>query len=174
VRADGSRFTLLLLATALCAGLTACAGGNDKAAAVDSGPPIVADTATSIAHDCPVTGHWSRCLILRRIEQAGLTVRRESLTVIHESPLTIDGLRLPIARGEIHLFIYADSAMTRRDMARLDMTQFVMPDAEPDIRRRTLVRSDNVLVLMNVANGANNERIGNAVMAGPPQPARHR
>ena len=94
----------------------------------------------------------------------------DSLTEIHDAPLSIAGKRLPIAGGEIEIFLYADSGSRVRDAAKLDPKQFIGPSQEPSIlRQRTIVTNENLLVLMNVANETNRERIANNLMAGPPQ-----
>jgi hypothetical protein len=49
--------------------------------------------------------------------------------------------------------------------------KFAIPPRDPVFgRQRSLVPSANLLVLMDVSNSKNRERIANALMAGPPQP----
>src|SRR5205807_5025568 len=98
----------------------ACAEKPSVGSATDSGLPIVAAPSTGSPRDCPATGLWMQCSVLKRLEQAGLAVHADSLTEIHELPLSIAGKRLPIANGEIEIFLYADSVSRRRDAAKLD------------------------------------------------------
>ena len=150
----------------------ACSNGSKQVSGrADSALPILPATLTGSATDCLTTGLWAECSVLRRLEQAGLAVHAESLAVVREPSLAISGKRMPIARGEIAIFIYADTGSRGRDEAKLDAKQFIAPDAEPSIlKQRTLVANQNLLVLMNVTNETNRERISNALMAGPPQP----
>lgn len=137
-------------------------------------PPILAATSTGSKTDCLTTGLWAECSVLMRLERAGLVVRAESLAEVREPALTIAGKRLPIARGEVAMFIYADTSSRSRDQRKLDPTLFMTPDAQPSlVKRRTLIANQNLLVLMDVVNETNRERIANALMAGPPQPPKH-
>jgi hypothetical protein len=109
--------------------------------------------------------------VIKSIERAGLNAHADSATDVTEAPLSITGFELPVARGVARIFLYADSNSRRRDQAKLDSTLFVRPPREPGLRgERTLLGSANLLVLMDVANSRNRERIANALLAGPPQP----
>ena len=153
--------------------LAGCAEKADVRAAADT-LPIVAAVSTGSVTDCPATGLWAQCSVLKRLEQAGLAVHADSLTEIHDPPLSIAGKRLPIAKGEIEIFLYADSGSRVRDAAKLDKKMFIDPSRQPSIlRERTVVANENLLVLMNIANETNRERIANNLMAGPPQSPRH-
>src|SRR5437764_12080307 len=89
--------------------LVACSRPDSAAAhRADSSEPIVAATDTGSNDNCPVTGLWSQCLLFKRLERMGLTFHPESLTEAREPRLSIAGRRLPIARGDITFFIYAD------------------------------------------------------------------
>jgi hypothetical protein len=137
----------------------------------DSALPIVASSSPGTEKDCPDTGLWARCSVLKRLERSGLTVHADSLKEIREPALTIVGERLPIAGGEIELFVYADSGSRARDAAKLDPKAFISPDRQPTILgERTLIANENLLVLMKIFSEANRERIANALLAGPPLP----
>jgi hypothetical protein len=153
--------------------LAACSGGaKDAAPAVDTSQPIAA--APVPAPDdtsCPATGLWARCSAIKSIYRAGLNTHDDSSKNVTEAPLSIPGFELPISRGRVRFFIYADSNSRRRDQMKLDSTLFVIPPREPGLRgERVLIPSANLLVLMDVASSRNRERIANALMAGPPQP----
>jgi hypothetical protein len=157
-------------ATAAAVVLTLAACSGKAAATRDTSGPIVAAPVDS-GPDCPATGLWARCSVLKGLSRAGLAVRPESITAVRRPPLAIEGFRLPIARGEIEVFLYADSASRRRDEAKLDTTEYIPPWKTPGIRQeRTEIGSANLLVLMNVLNETNRERIANAMLAGAPQP----
>lgn len=158
------------LAAALCLA-AACADKASVKPAVDSALPIVAAPSPGSAKDCPDTGLWARCSVLKRLERSGLTIHADSLKEIREPALSIAGQRLPIAGGEIEIFVYADSGSRSRDAAKLDPKAFIPPSRDQSTRReRTLVTNSNLLVLMNVVSEANRERIANGLMAGPPLP----
>jgi hypothetical protein len=153
----------------------ACAEKASVRPPSDSGLPIVAAASAGSAADCPATGLWAQCSVLKSLDRAGLAVHADSLTEIHEAPLSIAGMKMPIANGEIMIFLYADSGSRLRDAAKLDKKLFISPSRQPSIlRERTVVTNENLLVLMNVTNETNRERIANALMAGPPQPPKHR
>jgi hypothetical protein len=152
----------------------ACGDSGTRAGrGTDTAPPIVAAADTGSKDDCPVTGRWAQCMLLYRLERAGFSVRADSLTEVREPPLTITGKRLPIGRGEIVFFVYADSGSRSRDQAKLDRNAFIPPTRETSIRDRTLVANQNLLVIMTVMNETYRERLANNIMAGPPQPAKH-
>jgi hypothetical protein len=151
----------------------ACTKGDSGAThRADSALRIVAASDTGTKDNCPVTGLWSQCLLFKRLERMGLTFHPESLTDAREPRLSIIGRRLPIAHGDMTFFIYADTGSRARDQANLDSTAFISPARETSVRDRTLMPSQNMLVILRVYNGTNRERLANAVMAGPPQPPR--
>ncbi|HET9425648.1 MAG TPA: hypothetical protein VFO55_09775 [Gemmatimonadaceae bacterium] len=160
------------LSLALLVLLAGCGGsGEETAATVDTAPVLAAPAPAAGDTTCPATGLWAHCSVFRSIERAGLNSHRDSAKEVTELPLSISGMEVPIARGDIRIFVYADSGSRKRDQAKLDRKQFVLPHQQPGIQReRTLVGSANLLVLMNVINSLSRERIANALMAGPPQP----
>lgn len=146
--------------------------GGDKAAAVDTSQPILAaDPPAPGDTTCPRTGRWALCSVFKSIARAGLNTHSDLAKAVTEEPLSISGTEIPISRGDIRIFLYADSNSRKRDQAKLEHKQFVLPHQEPGFaRERTIVPNANLLVLMNVMNSLNRERIANALMAGPPQP----
>jgi hypothetical protein len=154
--------------------LAACGGGGPREAASsgDTTQPILAAVASAPGDtSCPATGSWARCSAIKAIYRAGLNPHADSAKDVTEPPLSIPGFELPISRGKVRFFIYADTASRQRDQAKLDTALFVIPPRDPGLRgERTLVPAANLLVLMDVANSRNRERIANALMAGPPQP----
>jgi hypothetical protein len=151
--------------------LVGCSG-SDAPKGVDTTQPILAASIPAAGDtSCPATGLWARCSVIKSIERAGLNAHADSAKDVSEQPLAISGFRLPIARGEIRVFLYADSNSRKRDRAKLDRTKFVLPHQQAGIaRERTIVESANLLVLMDVLSSLSRERIANALMAGPPQP----
>src|SRR5690242_8614249 len=105
--------------------LLAACGGDAKrvASSIDTTLPVAA-AATPAPGDtsCPATGLWARCSAIKAIYRAGLNTHEDSAKVVREPPLSIEGFELPISRGSVRFFLYADSTSRLRDQARLDKT----------------------------------------------------
>jgi hypothetical protein len=156
--------------------LAACSSGSKQPPppedTAESAQPIVAAPAPAPGDtSCPATGRWARCSAIKAIYRAGLNTHADEAKDVTEAPLSITGFELPLSRGVVRFFVYADSNSRRRDQMKLDSSKFAIPPREPVFgRQRALVPSANLLVLMDVSNSKNRERIANALMAGPPQP----
>ena len=153
--------------------LAACSRGEKDAGPGADGTPAIAAAAAPAPGDtsCPANGLWARCSAIKAIDRAGLNTHADSAKDVREDALSIPGFELPISRGRVRFFVYADSGSRRRDQMKLDSTRYVIPPREPGLRgERVLIPSANLLVLMDVGNSRNRERIANALMAGPPQP----
>jgi hypothetical protein len=151
--------------------LAACSSEKKNGALdVDTTKPILAAPSTPGDTTCPATGYWARCSIIHSIERAGLNSHADSAKEVTEAPLSIPGFELSLSRGRARFFVYADSNSRKRDQAKLDTSRFVTPQKDPSMRKRTLVAIANVIVLMDVMNTLNRERIANAMIAGAPQP----
>jgi len=150
--------------------LAACSPEKKNVAPdVDTTKPIAAAPTPSDT-SCPPTGYWARCSIIRSIERAGLNSHADSAKDVTEAPLSITGFQLTLPRGTVRFFVYADSNSRKRDQLKLDTSRFVSPQKDPSMRKRTLVSVANLLVLMDIMNTRNRERIANAMIAGAPQP----
>jgi hypothetical protein len=152
--------------------LAACSSDTKGAALdVDTTKPIAAAPAPAPGDTtCPATGYWARCSIIKSIERAGLNSHADSAKEVTEAPLSIPGFELPLSRGTVRFFVYADSNSRKRDQLKLDTSRFVSPRKDPSMRKRTLIPIANLIVLMDVMNTRNRERIANSMMAGAPQP----
>lgn len=158
------------LSLALLVLLGGC-GGDERSASVDTLPVHAAPTPAPGDSTCPPTGLWARCSVFKSLERAGFNTHADSAREVTEPPLSIPAIQIPIARGTIRIFLYADSGSRKRDRARLDSTKFSWPNQAPGFgRERTLIESANLLVLADVLNSLGRERIANALMAGAPQP----
>lgn len=165
-------FVLPLAVVAVAALVAGCGSSSPSAdTALTAGPIIAAAAPVPGDTTCPSTGLWARCTLFKRLEMAGLNVRKDSAAEVREPMLSVPGFEMPIARGRIRVFLYADSTSRRRDQAKLDPRAFITPRQSPGLLgERTLAPSANMLVLMEITNEQQRERIANAVMAGPPQP----
>ena len=152
--------------------LAACSSDQKKVPLdVDTTRPIAAAPAPAPGDTtCPATGYWARCSIIKAIERQGLNSHADSAKAVREAPLSIPGFELSLSRGAVRFFVYADSNSRKLDQLKLDTSLFVSPRKDPSMRKRTLVPIANLIVLMDIMNTRNRERIANAMMAGAPQP----
>jgi hypothetical protein len=85
--------------------------------------------------------------------------------------LGVPGVRYKVRYGELHAFVYDDTARLARDVAALDTVR-VSPKGT--VRHwdapATFVRSGNLAVVLLTGNEHLMERVQLAVQAGPPQP----
>ena len=157
-----ARIALLLM-------LAACGGGAD---AGDASPPAATaqDTgATAAANGCPETGRWQRCSVEKRIERAGMVA-----TLLPDSArkdfLSVPGLRYELGRGELQVYLYADSAARKRDTDRLDPTRAAPPGQGGGWPTRALlITSDNMAAVLLTVNETLAERVALALGAGLPR-----
>jgi hypothetical protein len=150
-----------------------CGDRSKKSSVADSSQPIVAAMATGSKTDCLTDGLWKECSLFYRLERSGFAVHAESLRAVTNGPLSIPGKQLPIGRGKIEIYVYADTGSRVRDQRRLDPKQFIPPSMPPSIlKQRTMIGNENLIVLMDVAAESYRDRLADAIMAGPPQPVR--
>jgi hypothetical protein len=158
---------IVLAAAFACRSTDADVAVEDSAHFLTVAPPPVAYDSTA---QCPADGAWSVCSVMYRLKRAGFDVTRDS-AIAREPGLGQEGMRLYLGKGSMNVFLYVDSANRKVDQRRLDSTLFLRPEWESRPSRRTLLSSANMLVLMEIENGRNRERIADALLAGPPQGA---
>lgn len=168
---------LIALAPILAASIGA---GCGKSESTGSRPPATASSGTQPAGatvaaapiPCPADGLWHECSILYRLERSGLAPRKDS-TSVEESGLTQRGMLLHLGSAELELFLYRDEASRAADEAKLPKGDFVEAGQPYTMRHeRTLIRSANLLAILKSLRDRQRERVADAIMAGPPQPAR--
>ena len=109
---------------------------------------------------------------MQRLERAGLAPRRDSTGAVRLAPLTPSGNRILLGSAELDVFLYPDEAMRQREERQLDRSKFIEANAEPTLRgEATLVRSANLLAILQSRDDHQRERVSDALTAGPPQPA---
>ncbi|GJG86803.1 hypothetical protein tb265_19840 [Gemmatimonadetes bacterium T265] len=156
----------------------ACGGRESAARAPDGTASSTPGSAARLATrpggptgQCPHDGRWRVCSLVDRLDKAGLvphvdtTAAPERLAFLH-APGTVVHLGL----GELHTFVYDDTAALARDVAALDTTR-VAPRGQTYTwsTTPTLVRSANLLAVLLTPNERQIERIQLALEAGPPQ-----
>jgi hypothetical protein len=121
---------------------------------------------------CPVTGGWTQCSVLYRLDRAGVGPRIDSTAKAEESALHAESFVVKIGQiAKLEVFLYPDSAARVVDAQKLDRTQLVNATAPQTIRReRTLIENGNLVALLTSLNEHQRERVSDALTAGAPQP----
>src|SRR5690606_36279562 len=139
-------FALLLIATGACGGTddpgagTAVGErgcGRDAASSraeaaplggAGSGIPDAGDSAAiarSVEEPCAMFGLWQPCSVVRRLEGAGLGPVPVN-GAVRQPGISIEGSVLRLGRGELQVFLYADSVQAGAAAERVEPD-----DAEP-------------------------------------------
>jgi hypothetical protein len=119
---------------------------------------------------CPSTGGWGACTVLERLDRAGLAPR-VTPDMVGEAPLQQSGRLIRLGSAELKVFVYPDSVARQRDEARLDRHRYIEATQEPTLRNEaTIIRSANLLAILDSKSGTQRERVSLAITAGPPQP----
>jgi hypothetical protein len=135
--------------------------GADSSSADAAGGPAPGD-------DCPMAGSWQRCSVEKRLERAGLAVRRDSTQVRHDF-LDVPGDVYRLGRGELQVFLYPSAAERQRDWAGIDSARvapegkFISWPTPP-----TLIVSENLAAILLSLNGRLIDRVQLALTAGLP------
>lgn len=178
-----ARIVLATVARAALVLLVGCGPPADEraeaaaagAAAVDT-PPAQAPAAGASAAvadppaACPERGDWQICSVEKRLERAGLVVRRTEELVRHDF-LQVPGVQYETSRAELQVFLYPSAAARARDTDVLDSIA-VAPRGRRIIWRwpATLVTSGNLAAIILSLNERQAERIALALGAGLPPP----
>ncbi|HEY9228337.1 MAG TPA: hypothetical protein VIP11_16895 [Gemmatimonadaceae bacterium] len=136
-------------------------------------PPVTAVAPAAPGSACPADGSWAACSIVYRLERAGLAPKLDSTATPTEKSLTGKPLLLKIGlSAKLEVYLYPDSTARKADAAKLDRKELVSGTTPQTIKReRTLIESANVIGLLTSINAHQRERVSDALMAGPPQPA---
>ena len=146
------------------------AGATAGAGAV-AGGVAGAMAGTPAAPKCPASGLWTECAVLERLERAGLVPRRDSAPV-SEAPLTVPGIKLLLGTAELEVYLFPSASARERAMARIDTTRYLgYTEAVSMQQLPTLIQGANLAAILHSRNDHQRERIGDALTAGPPQPA---
>jgi hypothetical protein len=147
-------------------------GQHPRAGVRSPGAAVPVGTLNSAAPACPATGRWSECAVIERLERAGLIPRRDSAPVA-EAPLTPRGFRLTLGNAQLEVYLYPTASELRRELAQVDTTRYLgYTEAVSMQELPTLIRNENLVAILHSRNDHQRERIGDALTAGPPQPAR--
>lgn len=120
---------------------------------------------------CPRTGHWSECTLRIRLDQSGLAPQAGSDKIGDLPALSVKPTILTLGNAGLAYYVFADTLARHAAAGGLDTTKYI-PQTKPVSMKSetTLIKSDNVLVLLFSKNEHQRERVADAIMAGPPQP----
>jgi hypothetical protein len=157
---------LLVMGAALAAGCTRGPSPQQIAQQQTQRAQAVANSP------CPPDGLWKECNVTERLIRAGLGVRLDSAPAT-DSTIAKPGLLYHIGRATLAVYLFANEAERKAAVAKLDTSGFIDYMATQVYPPRTsMLQSANLLALMVSQNGEQRQRIGDAITAGPPQPAR--
>ena len=168
---------VLILVSFVAAAIASACGkpestGSRPSGSTSSPAPTAGPSAATGVPPCPADGLWHECSILYRLERSGLAPRKDS-TPATESGLNERGMLVHVGSAELELFIYRDEASRAAAEAKLPKGGFVEAGQPYTMRHeRTLIRSVNLLAILKSLRDRQRERVADAIMAGPPQPAR--
>jgi hypothetical protein len=148
----------------------ACGGGDEEAAqAAPEVPAAAAGDSAGTASGCPETGPWQQCSVEKRIERAGLVATALPDTA-RKDFMAVPGLRYDLGRGELQLYLYADSVARKRDTDRLDPERAAPPGQGGGWSTRArLITSNNMAAVLLTTNETLAERVALALGAGMPR-----
>ncbi|MDE3153226.1 MAG: hypothetical protein KGL93_13345 [Gemmatimonadota bacterium] len=159
---------------ALLAGAALAAAGACKAGPT---PQQIAQQQSQHAQavassPCPPDGSWKECNLTERLLQAGMGVRLDSAPA-KDSAIAQAGVLYHIGRATLEAYFFADSNARKAAAAKLDTSKFIDYMATQVYPPKTsMLQSANLLALLVSQNDAQRQRIGDAITAGAPQPAK--
>ena len=120
---------------------------------------------------CPRTGLWALCSLEQRLMQSGFVVNHETEPAPRRAGFSVSPVAYKLGRSRLEVFLYADSAAARRDVAKLD-TLTASPRGAGNVwgAPPTFVRSGNLLAVFLTDSPQQAERLSLALTAGAPQP----
>ncbi len=121
---------------------------------------------------CPADGWWKECSLTARLLAAGMGVRLDSAPA-KDSAIAKPGLLYHIGRSTLQVFLFADSAERKAAVAKLDTTGFIGYEATQSYPPKTsMLQSANLLALLVSQSETQRQRVGDAITAGAPPPAK--
>jgi hypothetical protein len=126
------------------------------------------DSTARLDTACREVGDWRDCNLEKRLESAGLAPRRAQ-GAIRQPFLSVPGIVFALGSGELQSYLYADTTVLRRDLARLDTVRVAPPTMQVTWRKTpTLIHSNNLLAILLSDDETQVERVRNAITAGLP------
>ena len=176
-RARAARTTAALLLLLHVGGCSRPDGASEDAADTAAPQPLVEAPASVAAPgalagadpaDCPMSGLWRRCSVVKRLESAGLGPVLLADSVSQPS-LAISGAAYRVGRAELQVFLFADSAGAARQAAAVDAEDARTAQVRGILRPPLVVQSQNLVALVFDNNDRLRERVQLALAAGLPR-----
>ncbi len=169
ISTSGRRVAAVGAALALGAALAACSRGPTPQQVAQQQAERAQQVASS---PCPADGWWKECSLTARLLAAGMGVRLDSAPA-RDSAIAKPGLLYHIGRSTLQAFLFADSAERKAAAAKLDTSGFIDYMATQVYPPKTsMLQSANLLALLVSQSETQRQRVGDAITAGPPQPAK--
>lgn len=167
---NGRRRLAGLMLMLVVVGLTAvCTRGPTPQQVAQQQAQRAQDVANS---PCPPDGRWKECSLTERLLRAGMGVHLDSAPA-RDSAIARAGLLYHIGHSTLRVFLFADSVERKAAVAKLDTTGFIDYMATQVYPPRTsMLQSANLLALLVSQSETQRQRIGDAITAGAPQPAK--
>ena len=127
--------------------------------------PVVGPTV-----NCPATGLWQHCSVVKRLEMAGLAPRVEA-DGVREGTLTAGGRRYALGSASLVVFLYPDERTRIADESRLDTVAYIDAYRPLSMRQEiTRIGAANLLAILRSRSDRQRARVADVLTAGPPQP----
>ena len=162
------------LARVLVIGTFAAACGSSEKPR-DSALPVVLqdnirriDSSAKLDTACRGVGDWNDCNLEKRLESSGLAPRRAQGS-IRQPFLGVPGLVFNLGSAELQAYLYPDTLVLQRDLAKLDTVRVAPSTMQISWRKTpTLIHSNNLLAILLSDDETQVERVRNAITAGLP------
>ena len=141
-------------------------------------PPVKSATAESLVarvDTCPGDGLWRPCVLAERVKRMGFDAKVIATDTTRVPFLSPPGLHYQIGKsGLLIAFYFGDSVTAKRSWLGLDTMRLVPPTdtAMPWPSKPLTIRSGNLVAAFFGTSATQIERIGLALRAGVPAPAR--
>jgi hypothetical protein len=155
----------------LALGASLACRGDDKPAAdtpIVTAAPAAPASSDSAAPACPMFGTWRFCSIEKRLESAGLVIKKHADSV-HHAFLGVPGIAYDVSTAELQVFVYPTARDRERDTAKLDTLIAAPPGTVVQWKLPpTVIVSNNLLAILLSKNETQIERLQLAITAGLP------
>lgn len=167
----GRRAALAAVVLGACSGrgdAPAAGAAQGTPAAISAGPVPAAPRVAAPGAPCVLGDLWELCTVIKRLESTGLAPRVERDTV-RLALFSVPGVRVGLGRGELQLFLYADTLQRARDVARLDTIEVALRGERGHWPMpATLVVSRNIAAVLLTESTLLHDRVHDALAAGLP------
>lgn len=166
------RRTLLLCAISASVAAAAC---KSKEAPPPPAKTASAESLVARVDTCPGDGLWRPCILTERVKRMGFDAKVQAADTTRVPFLSPPGLHYQIGKsGLLIAFYFADSTTAKKSWLALDTIRLRPPSdtSTPWPSPPSAIRSGNLVAAFFGTSATQIERIGLALRAGVPAPAR--